>query len=288
MLEKIITIPDTPLTEAIAAIAAAAPVNSRQNVTRYSVSAGHGYFPQEAAKLFVLMLDSFTRRSAGDRVNRRVSVSAEEAAKAFGMTCTYEFRQRCTDFWQTLTRCQFAWTEHHNNWRTGRYDLTDRRFCLLEAVPLSKSGDLDSTLTGDFAEYLHERMTAYEPFPLADAVMRLRRPSQLNLAVSLTARCRHRRRAKAASINGREIIRTYKALMPPRTRTASLVRLIHEDLHALERAGVLTASTDCDRAPTSAAAAKAWKEKAVIRYQISGIPKRRRGGPRPPKAETAA
>ena len=156
-----ITLPDTPISEAIAQVTAATRTSDLRQ-QRSAAAAGItceprsecAGFPVISAKAWLILLYAFTCiRAEAQRFreepSRKVHIISTDASKICGLVSERgEFQTFIRYFWTTLIHCRFEWSE-----QAGK-EKVRREFVPLENAVINDDGSLSADFTEDFWQYL--------------------------------------------------------------------------------------------------------------------------------------
>ena len=284
-----ITLPDTPISEAIAQVTAATRTSDLRQ-QRSAAAAGItceprsecAGFPVISAKAWLILLYAFTCiRAEAQRFreepSRKVHIISTDASKICGLVSERgEFQTFIRYFWTTLIHCRFEWSE-----QAGK-EKVRREFVPLENAVINDDGSLSADFTEDFWQYLDGLMengsvirvpAAFWTLPARSSYTNIA-AREIWLAVHLVSRYCRGKPDNACTASAFRLTYSVKRLMDSSTAIGKAAEATIRALDRLTEHKVLKGWTDSapglhltSPAEWSAPGNRIW-------YRVAGVPRR--------------
>lgn len=284
-----ITLPDTPISEAIAQVTAATRTSDLRQ-QRSAAAAGItceprsecAGFPVISAKAWLILLYAFTCiRAEAQRFreepSRKVHIISTDASKICGLVSERgEFQTFIRYFWTTLIHCRFEWSE-----QAGK-EKVRREFVPLENAVINDDGSLSADFTEDFWQYLDGLMengsvirvpAAFWTLPTRSSYTNIA-AREIWLAVHLVSRYCRGKPDNACTASAFRLTYSVKRLMDSSTAIGKVAEATIRALDRLTEHKVLKGWTDSAPGLRLTSPAEWSAPGNRIWYRVAGVPRR--------------
>ena len=284
-----ITLPDTPISEAIAQVTAATRTSDLRQ-QRSAAAAGItceprsecAGFPVISAKAWLILLFAFTCiRAEAQRFreepSRKVHIISTDASKICGLVSERgEFQTFIRYFWTTLIHCRFEWSE-----QAGK-EKVRREFVPLENAVINDDGSLSADFTEDFWQYLDGLMengsvirvpAAFWTLPTRSSYTNIA-AREIWLAVHLVSRYCRGKPDNACTASAFRLTYSVKRLMDSSTAIGKAAEATIRALDRLTEHKVLKGWTDSAPGLRLTSPAEWSAPGNRIWHRVAGVPRR--------------
>lgn len=284
-----ITLPDTPISEAIAQVTAATRTSDLRQ-QRSAAAAGItceprsecAGFPVISAKAWLILLYAFTCiRAEAQRFreepSRKVHIISTDASKICGLVSERgEFQTFIRYFWTTLIHCRFEWSE-----QAGK-EKVRREFVPLENAVINDDGSLSADFTEDFWQYLDGLMengsvirvpAAFWTLPTRSSYTNIA-AREIWLAVHLVSRYCRGKPDNACTASAFRLTYSVKRLMDSSTAIGKAAEATIRALDRLTEHKVLKGWADSAPGLRLTSPAEWSAPGNRIWYRVAGVPRR--------------
>ena len=284
-----ITLPDTPISEAIAQVTAATRTSDLRQ-QRSAAAAGItceprsecAGFPVISAKAWLILLYAFTCiRAEAQRFreepSRKVHIISTDASKICGLVSERgEFQTFIRYFWTTLIHCRFEWSE-----QAGK-EKVRREFVPLENAVINDDGSLSADFTEDFWQYLDGLMengsvirvpAAFWTLPARSSYTNIA-AREIWLAVHLVSRYCRGKPDNACTASAFRLTYSVKRLMDSSTAIGKAAEATIRALDRLTEHKVLKGWADSAPGLRLTSPAEWSAPGNRIWYRVAGVPRR--------------